>query len=41
LSGQERGDLLEFLNSLTGPMPQNIGPPADMQKSDSSTQAEP
>jgi len=32
LSGQERGDLLEFLNSLTGPMPPNVGPPADMQK---------
>jgi cytochrome c peroxidase len=26
LSGQERGDLLAFLNSLTGKMPANLGP---------------
>ena len=29
LTGQERRDLLEFLNSLTGEMPPNVGP--DMQ----------
>jgi len=28
LSGQERADLLEFLNSLNGEMPPNLGPPA-------------
>ncbi len=27
LSGQDRSDLVEFLQSLTGEMPQNIGPP--------------
>jgi cytochrome c peroxidase len=27
LSGTERGDLLTFLNSLTGEMPANVGPP--------------
>jgi len=27
LSGQERSDLQAFLNSLTGEMPANIGPP--------------
>jgi cytochrome c peroxidase len=27
LSGQERSDLLEFLKSLTGEMPANVGPP--------------
>jgi cytochrome c peroxidase len=27
LSGQERGDLLEFVKSLTGVMPENVGPP--------------
>jgi cytochrome c peroxidase len=27
LSGQERGDLLEFMKSLTGEMPANVGPP--------------
>ncbi len=26
LTGRERGDLLVFLNSLTGEMPRNIGP---------------
>jgi cytochrome c peroxidase len=28
LTGQEREDLLEFLNSLTGEMPADVGPPA-------------
>ena len=28
LSGQERADLLAFLNSLTGEIPPNVGPPA-------------
>jgi len=28
LSGQERADLVEFLKSLTGEMPPNVGPPA-------------
>ena len=28
LSGQERSDLVEFLKSLTGTMPPNVGPPA-------------
>jgi cytochrome c peroxidase len=27
LSGQDRSDLVEFLQSLTGDMPQNLGPP--------------
>jgi cytochrome c peroxidase len=27
LTGQDRTDLVEFLNSLTGPLPPNIGPP--------------
>jgi cytochrome c peroxidase len=27
LSGQDRSDLVEFLQSLTGDMPQNVGPP--------------
>jgi cytochrome c peroxidase len=40
LSGQERGDLLEFLNSLTGPMPPNVGRPDDMQKIDSDIHAQ-
>jgi cytochrome c peroxidase len=31
LTGQERADLLEFLNSLTGEVPPNVGPPADMK----------
>lgn len=39
LSGQERGDLLEFLNSLTGAMPENVGPPADLPKTNSGVQA--
>jgi cytochrome c peroxidase len=29
LSGQEREDLLEFLNSLTGEMPADVGPPGE------------
>jgi cytochrome c peroxidase len=29
LSGQERGDLLEFVNSLTGEMPAHVGPPEE------------
>lgn len=33
LSGQERGDLLEFLQSLTGVMPANVGPPDDLKRS--------
>lgn len=33
LSGQERGDLLEFVKSLTGTMPPNTGPPSDMANS--------
>jgi cytochrome c peroxidase len=32
LSGQERADLLAFLQSLTGSMPPNVGPPAEAQK---------
>jgi cytochrome c peroxidase len=28
LSGQERGDLVAFLESLSGPMPPEVGPPA-------------
>jgi cytochrome c peroxidase len=32
LSGQEREDLLEFLNSLTGSMPPNVGPPDGTRK---------
>ena len=32
LSGQEREDLLEFLNSRTGSMPPNIGPPDGTRK---------
>lgn len=32
LSGQERADLLAFLESLTGEMPPNVGPPAELQK---------
>jgi cytochrome c peroxidase len=39
LSGQERGDLLEFLNSLTGSMPENVGPPADLPKAEGGMQA--
>jgi cytochrome c peroxidase len=31
LSGQERADLLAFLNSLTGESPANVGPPPDMK----------
>jgi cytochrome c peroxidase len=29
LSGRERGDLLEFLESITGPLPPDVGPPED------------
>jgi len=29
LSGQERADLLEFLNSLMGQLPADVGPPAE------------
>jgi cytochrome c peroxidase len=33
LTGQDRSDLVEFLKSLTGSMPTNVGPPAqDIQK---------
>jgi len=32
LTGQERADLLAFLNSLTGKMPPNVGPPDLAQK---------
>jgi len=31
LSGRERRDLLEFLQSLTGPLPPDVGPPDDMK----------
>jgi len=31
LSGQERADLLEFLKSLTGEMPPDLGPPTTVQ----------
>jgi cytochrome c peroxidase len=31
LSGRERGDLLEFVKSLTGEMPANVGPPAPLK----------
>jgi cytochrome c peroxidase len=31
LSGQDRADLVEFLNSLTGEMPRNAGPPESAQ----------
>jgi cytochrome c peroxidase len=34
LSGRERADLLEFVKSLTGPMPSDIGPPEDMKEVD-------
>jgi len=30
LSFDERDDILAFLDSLTGPLPENIGPPADL-----------
>lgn len=33
LSGQERSDLVEFLNSLTGVMPRNVGPPGNDEAS--------
>jgi hypothetical protein len=29
LTGQERQDLIEFMQALTGDMPPNVGPPAD------------
>jgi cytochrome c peroxidase len=29
LSGQDRTDLLEFMNSLTGDVAPNLGPPPD------------
>jgi cytochrome c peroxidase len=32
LTGQERADLQEFLNSLTGELPPDAGPPPDMQQ---------
>jgi cytochrome c peroxidase len=31
LSGQDRADLVEFLKSLTGEMPPDVGPPENMQ----------
>jgi cytochrome c peroxidase len=31
LSGQERADLVEFLESLTGEMPPDVGPPESKQ----------
>ena len=31
LSGRERADLVAFLESLTGEMPPNVGPPAKRQ----------
>ncbi|MGC2197600.1 MAG: cytochrome c peroxidase, partial [Terriglobales bacterium] len=40
LTGPERGDLLEFLNSLTGSIPPNVGPPDDMQKIESDVPAQ-
>jgi cytochrome c peroxidase len=33
LTGKERADLLEFLKSLTGEMPPNVGPPPSQQAS--------
>jgi cytochrome c peroxidase len=39
LSGQERGDLLEFLQSLTGAMPPNVGPPGDLKASETEIHA--
>lgn len=38
LSGQERADLLEFLNSLNGSMPPNVGPPEEMRAGEISGQ---
>lgn len=32
LTFDERGDILAFMESLTAPLPQNIGPPADLAK---------
>jgi hypothetical protein len=32
LTGQERADLLAFLQSLTGNMPPNVGPPSAAKK---------
>jgi len=32
LTGEERADLLEFLNSLTGELPADVGPPPDVQR---------
>jgi cytochrome c peroxidase len=40
LSGQERGDLLEFLQSLTGVMPPNVGPPDDLKRSETESHTE-
>jgi len=31
LSGRDRSDLVEFLKSLTGEMPPNVGPPENTQ----------
>lgn len=31
LTGQEQADLMEFMNSLTGEMPPNVGPPTTQQ----------
>lgn len=39
LAGQERKDLLEFLNSLTGEMPADVGPPAEVKKETETEQA--
>jgi cytochrome c peroxidase len=30
LTFDERGDLLAFLKSLSAPLPENLGPPADL-----------
>ena len=38
LSGQERADLLEFLNSLNGSMPPNVGPPEETRAGEISGQ---
>jgi cytochrome c peroxidase len=32
LNAEERADLLAFLNSLTGEIPANLGPPPDVQR---------
>jgi len=37
LSFEERDDLLAFLESLSAPMPENLGPPADLATKEAGT----